>query len=69
MAFPGLGLDLSDAELDPIRIESRPKSGPLRHLGPILELSESQPHWTRPTPQLGGDAPEWLEESGQAAAQ
>jgi crotonobetainyl-CoA:carnitine CoA-transferase CaiB-like acyl-CoA transferase len=61
VAFPGLDLDLdlSAAELDAIRIESRPKSGPLRHLGPILKLSETQPHWSRPTPQLGGDASEW----------
>ena len=41
VAFPGLGLDLSAAELDAIRIESRPKSGPLRHLGPILKFSEA----------------------------
>jgi crotonobetainyl-CoA:carnitine CoA-transferase CaiB-like acyl-CoA transferase len=68
VAFPRLGLDLSAAELDTIRIESHPKSGPLRHLGPILELSESQPRWARPTPQLGGDAPEWLEEGVRAAA-
>src|SRR5262245_25606905 len=67
VAFPGLGLDLSDAELDAIRIESRPRSGPLRHLGPILKFSEAQPHWTRPTPQLGGDAPEWLEFGDRAA--
>jgi crotonobetainyl-CoA:carnitine CoA-transferase CaiB-like acyl-CoA transferase len=59
VAFPGLNLDLSAAELDAIRIESRPKSGPLRHLGPILKLAGAQPHWSRPTPQLGGDAPEW----------
>jgi crotonobetainyl-CoA:carnitine CoA-transferase CaiB-like acyl-CoA transferase len=59
VAFPGLDLDLSAAELDAIRIESRPKSGPLRHLGPILKLSEAQPYWSRPTPQLGGDAFEW----------
>jgi len=59
VVFPGLDLDLSDAELDAIRIESRPKSGALRHLGPILKLSEAQPYWSRPTPQLGGDAPEW----------
>ena len=57
--FPGLDLDLSTAELDAIRTESRPKSGSLRHLGPILKLSETQPHWSRPTPQLGGDEPEW----------
>jgi CoA transferase family III len=68
IAFPGLGLDLSSAELDTIRIESRPKSGPLRHLGPIIRLSESPPHWTLPTPQLGGDAPEWLEAGPRAAA-
>jgi crotonobetainyl-CoA:carnitine CoA-transferase CaiB-like acyl-CoA transferase len=61
IAFPGLGLELSAAELDAMRIESRPKSGPLRHLGPILEFSESPPRWTRSTPHLGGDAPEWLE--------
>jgi len=59
--FPDLGLDLSAAEIDAIRIESRPKDGPLRHLGPIVRLSEAQPHWTRPTPQLGGDAPAWLD--------
>ena len=68
VAFPGLGLDLSAAELDAIRIESRPKSGPLRHLGPILKSSETPPHWTLPTPQLGGDAPEWLEVGVRAAA-
>jgi crotonobetainyl-CoA:carnitine CoA-transferase CaiB-like acyl-CoA transferase len=68
VAFPGLGLDLSPGELDAIRIESRPKSGALRHLGPILEFSETQPHWTRPTPQLGGDPAEWLERAPRAAA-
>jgi CoA transferase family III len=68
VAFPGLDLDLSAAELDAIRIESRPKSGPLRHLGPILKFSEAQPRWTLPTPQLGGDAPEWLGVGARAAA-
>jgi crotonobetainyl-CoA:carnitine CoA-transferase CaiB-like acyl-CoA transferase len=63
VAFPGLGLDLTAAELDRMRIESRPKSGPLRHLGPIVKLSETNPHWTRPTPQLGGDAPQWLDQA------
>ena len=68
VAFPGLDLDLSATELDAIRIESRPKSGPLRHLGPILKFSEAQPRWTLPTPQLGGDAPEWLGMRARAAA-
>ena len=68
VAFPGLDLDLSPAELDAIRIESRPKSGPLRHLAPTIRFSETQARWSRPTPQLGGDAPEWLEVGVQAAA-
>jgi hypothetical protein len=37
MVFPGQALDLSAAELDRIPIEAgRPKSGPLRHLGAIV---------------------------------
>ncbi len=52
-------MDLSEAELDALRIESKPAHGPLRHLGPVLHLSETQPHWSLPTPMLGGDAPEW----------
>jgi CoA-transferase family III len=68
VAFPGLDLDLSAEELDAISIETRPKSGPLRHLGPLLKLSEAQPHWTRPTPHLGGDMAEWLEVGVRAAA-
>jgi hypothetical protein len=68
VAFPGLGLDLSAAELAAIRLESQPSSGPLRHLGPVLRLSETAPRWVRPTPQLGGDAPEWLPSDLQASA-
>src|SRR5262245_61526951 len=66
--FPGLGLALGAAELDEIRIESRTKSGPLRHLGPILKLSETPAHGTRPTPSLGGDAAEWLEQVPETIA-
>ena len=53
-------MDLSEAELDALRIDSKLAHGPLRHLGPVLHLSETQPHWSRPTPLLGGDVPEWL---------
>jgi crotonobetainyl-CoA:carnitine CoA-transferase CaiB-like acyl-CoA transferase len=54
------GIGLSEAELNSIRIDTTPASGPLRHLGPVLKLSETQPHWSRPTPALGGDAAAWL---------
>ncbi len=53
-------MELSEAELDALLIESKTSSGPLRHLAPVLHLSETMPYWSRPTPMLGGDAPEWL---------
>jgi crotonobetainyl-CoA:carnitine CoA-transferase CaiB-like acyl-CoA transferase len=54
------GMDLSAGELDALRIESHSAHGPIRHLAPVLRLSETMPAWTRPTPVLGGDAAEWL---------
>lgn len=50
----------SETELDAIRTQTQTAGEPLRHLGPILRLSETPPGWDRPTPVLGGDAPEWL---------
>ncbi|MFV0294757.1 MAG: CoA transferase, partial [Hyphomicrobiaceae bacterium] len=44
VAYPGDNLELSPQELDAIRIETQPRSGPLRHLGPILKMSETPPH-------------------------
>lgn len=67
-AFDQPNMNLSDAELAQLRIDSEPKHGPLRHLGPVLHLSETQPHWVRPTPVLGGDTPEWLDLPAAAAA-
>ena len=58
VAFPGPDLDLA-AQLDGCASRAGPRVARLRHLGPILKFSEAQPHWSRPTPQLGGDAPEW----------
>lgn len=60
--FSGPGMGLSGSELDALRIESNPASGPLRHIGPVLKLSETSPHWARPTPTLGGDAAAWIQQ-------
>ncbi|MBC8239454.1 MAG: CoA transferase, partial [Alphaproteobacteria bacterium] len=60
-AFSAPNMDLTEAERDALCIDTQPALGPLRHLGPVLRLSETQPHWTRPTPVLGGNAPEWLD--------
>ena len=53
-------MDLSGAELDALRIETTPSYGALRHLGPVLHLPETPPHWGRPSPVLGADEPAWL---------
>jgi len=62
-------IGLSEAELDSFRITSHPASGPLRHLGPIIQMSETQPYWSRPTPVLGGDKPEWPDPAAAQAAE
>jgi len=67
VAYDAPDMDLSPAELDALRIETHPESGPLRHLGPILKMSETQPRWTRPTPVLGGDKPAWPDAMAAAA--
>ena len=57
--FTESDMDLSPAELDAIQIESSTGHDDLKHLGPVLRLSETQPAWTRPTPVLGSSAPRW----------
>lgn len=51
---------LTPDEIDALRIENRTTAGPLRHLKPMLQLSETPPRWDRPTPKLGSDKTEWL---------
>ena len=51
---------VSGAELDSLRIGTATGYGNLRHLGPVLKMSETQPYWSRPTPLLGADRPEWI---------
>ncbi len=55
---PDLGL--SPAELDSIMIETTGGHGTLKHLAPVLKLSETKPYWERPSPVLGSSQPEWL---------
>jgi len=66
--FDAADMDLGEDELNAIRIETHPATGPLRHLGPILHISETPTQWTRPTPVLGGDKPEWLGTASAAEA-
>lgn len=67
VAYDRPDMELGDDELDALRIETAPAAGPLRHLGPVLKLSETPPRWIRPTPVLGGDRPEWPAATAAAA--
>ena len=46
-------------ELDSWRITTESPAGLLRHLGPALQLSETQPYWARPAVPLGTHEPVW----------
>ena len=35
------------------------KQGALRHLKPVVQMSETPPHWARPSVPLGYHRPEW----------
>ncbi|MEK9725443.1 MAG: CoA transferase [Rhodospirillaceae bacterium] len=70
IAFDAEGMGHGAAELDAIRVETDTGHGVYRHLAPVLKLSETPPHWSRPTPAFGGDAPEWpAREAATAAAE
>ena len=58
--YPETDMGLTQADLDAIMIETTGGHGTLRHLGPVLKLSETQPHWERPSPVLGSSQPAWL---------
>ncbi|MEQ9643300.1 MAG: CoA transferase [Alphaproteobacteria bacterium] len=61
VAYPRPEMELSREELDAILLTSQTADGPLRHLGPVVRMSQTPPRWVRPTPVLGGDQPAWPE--------
>jgi crotonobetainyl-CoA:carnitine CoA-transferase CaiB-like acyl-CoA transferase len=58
--YPKPDMGLTSAELDKIMIETTGGHGTLKHLGPVLRLSETKPYWDKPSPLLGSSTPEWL---------
>ena len=51
--------EFTSKELEQWSMTSETPSGRLHHLGPVLKLSETQPHWSRPTVPLGYHDPVW----------
>ncbi len=58
--YPAPNMDLSAAEGAALQTESETAYGHIRHLAPVVKFSETVAGWSRPTPALGLDAPEWL---------
>ncbi len=53
--------DFTPAEIERWSTASDAPGGRLRHLAPVLQLSETQPYWARPTAPLGYHDPVWPE--------
>ncbi len=53
--------DFTAAEIDRWTTTSAAPDGSLRHLAPVVELSETPPYWARPAAPLGYHEPVWPE--------
>ena len=53
--------DFATEEIERWSTASDAPGGRLRHLAPVLQLSETQPYWARPTAPLGYHDPVWPE--------
>ena len=51
--------EVPEEALSPLYVECDAPDGRIRHLGPIVRLSETPGHWTRPPVPLGYHAPAW----------
>jgi hypothetical protein len=60
VGYPNPDMSLSPEEWDSIMMESKGGHGTLKHLAPVLRMSETKPYWDKPTPVLGSSRPEWV---------
>ena len=51
--------EFTPEELERWSMISETPSGTLRHLAPVVQMSETQPYWARPSVPLGYNRPEW----------
>jgi crotonobetainyl-CoA:carnitine CoA-transferase CaiB-like acyl-CoA transferase len=51
--------EFTSAEINEWTIESDTPIGRLRHMGPVVRLSECSPYWARPSVPLGYNEPVW----------
>ncbi|CAN5137990.1 CoA transferase [soil metagenome] len=58
-SLKGVPAEFTPAEHDSWSMVSQTPSGPLRHLKPVAQLSETPGHWARPSVPLGYHRPVW----------
>lgn len=57
----GVAQEFTTAEIERWSMVSETPAGRLRHLAPVIHLSETPPRWSRPTVPLGYHPPVWPE--------
>jgi crotonobetainyl-CoA:carnitine CoA-transferase CaiB-like acyl-CoA transferase len=58
-ALQGVPAEFTPDELARWSVTSETPSGRLRHLGPVVQMPETPPHWARPAVPLGYHPPVW----------
>ncbi|HKI75228.1 MAG TPA: CoA transferase [Pseudomonadales bacterium] len=56
-------MEIPPQDLEEITVSTDTPYGAMRHLGPVLRMSETSPRWDLPSSPLGSHQPEWLEKS------
>ena len=51
--------DIQIRDIDEVRISSQTTYGEMKHLGPILRMSQTPPRWELPSSPLGSHLPSW----------
>src|SRR5919199_90137 len=67
-ALKGVPKEFTPAELERWSMTSDTPAGRLRHLGPVVRLSETPPYWARPSVPLGYNEPVWPARSADRSA-
>ena len=57
---PAGSTPLSAEEVRALQLTSSTSYGDIRHMGPVIRYSETEPRWDGPSPVLGGDAAVWV---------
>jgi hypothetical protein len=58
-SFSSFPEELTAQEIEKLTTETKAPQGLIRHLKPVLQMSETQPYWERPPVPLGTHKPEW----------